>query len=57
LKNVAAKKSNYYLSLSLSRIVFSSLANALGARVARWFVFKPKIPNLSKFWRPLNGER
>jgi hypothetical protein len=22
-------------------------------RVARWFVFKPKIPNLGKFWRAL----
>jgi hypothetical protein len=20
-------------------------------RAARWFVFKPKIPNLGKFWR------
>jgi hypothetical protein len=24
-----------------------------GGRVARWFVFKPKIPNLDKFWRVL----
>jgi hypothetical protein len=23
-------------------------------RVARWFLFKPKIPNLGKFWRALD---
>jgi hypothetical protein len=23
----------------------------LQSRDARWFVFKPKIPNLGKFWR------
>jgi hypothetical protein len=23
------------------------------ARVARWFIFKPKNPNLGKFWRAL----
>jgi hypothetical protein len=22
-----------------------------GFRVARWFIFKPKNPNLGKFWR------
>jgi hypothetical protein len=25
----------------------------LHSRVARWFVFKPKHPNLGKFWRAL----
>jgi hypothetical protein len=25
----------------------------MGGRVARWFVFKPKNPNLGKFWRAL----
>jgi hypothetical protein len=26
---------------------------SVATRVARWFVFKPKIPNLGKFWRAL----
>jgi hypothetical protein len=26
-------------------------ASESGRRVARWFVFKPKIPNLGTFWR------
>jgi hypothetical protein len=26
------------------------------ARVARWFVFKPKNPNLGKFGGPWNGK-
>jgi hypothetical protein len=25
-----------------------------GARVARWYIFKPKNPNLGKFWRALH---
>jgi hypothetical protein len=29
----------------------SAAQKRLAARVARWFVFKPKIPNLGKFWR------
>jgi hypothetical protein len=29
----------------------SPRAPAQKFRVARWFVFKPKIPNLGKFWR------
>jgi hypothetical protein len=31
--------------------MFGPFAMCLQARVARWFVFKPKIPNLGKFWR------
>jgi hypothetical protein len=26
------------------------------ARVARWFTFKPKYPNLNKFWRALDSK-
>jgi hypothetical protein len=25
-------------------------------RVARWFIFKPKIPNLGKYWRAIGWE-
>jgi hypothetical protein len=42
------------LHLCLHFYVFVSSTYMLrAARVARWFVFKPKISNLGKFWRAL----
>jgi hypothetical protein len=35
---------------SLSEACFSA-KGSLCARVARWFIFKPKNPNLGKIWR------
>jgi hypothetical protein len=32
-------------------VFFHCFTRGIPARVARWFVFKPKIPNLGKFWR------
>jgi hypothetical protein len=39
----------------LATLPFKLLADFfhIHTRVARWFVFKPKIPNLGKFWRAL----
>jgi hypothetical protein len=41
---------NFAASLGLAR------REHFAIRVARWFVFKPKIPILGKFWRALDRE-
>jgi hypothetical protein len=35
------------------RVEISQFHRVVPDRVARWFVFKPKIPNLGQFWRAL----
>jgi hypothetical protein len=32
-------------------VLIDLAAASLGSRVARWFLFKPKIQNLGKFWK------
>jgi hypothetical protein len=48
-------KSDHPVCKAHSTFFPKHFANRFSGRVARWFVFKPKIPNLVIFGGPQNG--